>query len=488
MEMICSNPYILTTKQDKRTGQRIELKEPLTIPCEKCDLCLAARAKKWAEQCMLEAKLTNLQTHCNLFITLTYSDAFLPENNSLCKNDLSEYLEKIHNLNISKNQKIKFFAAGEYGDITHRPHYHLILFNVPQTWITKTWRETGKAYFSVLVPELISIWNKGEIADINLLNRGYTSDDNARYAIKYASQYHQKGGINYYNFTEKIKVNDGRWLDVNQPENTPNWIEVVKVQIKGNKAEWIDNLGRVRPFRRMSVELGLSVAMRLKSVSEPVMLSSDGLLYKRRSMGDIIGGSSPTNHAVYNVPMPKLSFADKSRYYYGFEDGYGKRFTTPEHNDKWISSDRVTANKYYRQIGINKKIEFYKTLEKEYTAPATKEKTPKNYVFNFAGGKAPTLKERFISFVFKILATAIATGIISVGSKAWKHYFHVEESIQRVQIINPEFKITNMLDVKGQLMISTTVGSLANPVNVKLPQGVCLVPASKIQGSGSIEK
>jgi len=270
--VLCSNPYILTTKQDKKAGKRIELNSPLTIPCGKCDLCLSARAKKWAEQCMLEAKLTNLQTHCNLFTTLTYADEFLPENNSLCKNDLSAYLKKIHNLNASKNQKIRFFAAGEYGDKTHRPHYHLILFNVPRTWIVKSWQKSGKDYLSVLSPLLTDIWNKGEIADINLIGRGYDNDDSSYYAIKYASQSHQKGGINYHNFVKKIKVKDGRWLDVKQPKNTPEWIDVVKAQSKRNEIEYIDNLGRVRPFRRMSVGLGLKIAMRLKSVSEPVLL------------------------------------------------------------------------------------------------------------------------------------------------------------------------------------------------------------------------
>jgi len=347
--VLCSNPYILTTKQDKKTGKRIELNSPLTIPCRKCDLCLSARAKKWAEQCMLEAKLTNLQTHCNLFITLTYSDAFLPENNSLCKNDLSVYLKKIHNLNAGKKQKIRFFAAGEYGDKTHRPHYHLILFNAPQTWITKRWQKSGKDYLSVLSPLLTDIWNKGEIADINLIGQEYQSKDNARYAIKYASQSHQKGGINYHNFVKKIKVKDGLWLDVKQPKDTPEWIEVVKAQSKRNKTEYIDNLGRVRPFRRMSVGLGLKIAMRLKSVSEPVLLGSDGMFYERRSKSEIDGVPVPSAYAVYNLPVPVQTPFDKFRYYYDFEDSTGKQFKNPEHNNKFIPSGSVTANKYYRQ-------------------------------------------------------------------------------------------------------------------------------------------
>ncbi|OEG70246.1 hypothetical protein ATZ36_05380 [Candidatus Endomicrobiellum trichonymphae] len=347
--MLCSNPYILTTKQDKKTGKRIELNSPLTLPCGKCDLCLSARAKKWAEQCMLEAKLTDAQTHCNLFITLTYADEFLPKNNSLCETDLTQYLDKLHNLNVNKKQKIRFFAAGEYGDKTHRPHYHLILFNVPRLWITKSWQKSGKQYLSVLSPLLTDIWNKGEIADINLIGRGYDNDDSSCYAIKYASQSHQKGGVSYYNFTEKIEVDDGRWIDVKQPENAPDLVKVVEAQLKGNKKKWIDNLGRVRPFRRMSRGLGLPAAMRLKPVSEPVLLGSDGMLYKRRSKRDIIGVPLPSAKAVYNVPVPVQTPFDKFRYYYDFEDSTGKQFKNPEHNNKFIPSGSVTANKYLRQ-------------------------------------------------------------------------------------------------------------------------------------------
>ncbi len=99
----------------------------------------------------------------------------------------------------------------------------------------------------------------------------------------------------------------------------------------------------------MSVGLGLKIAMRLKSVSEPVLLGSDGLYYERRSKSEIDGVPVPSAYAVYNLPVPVQTPFDKFRYYYGFEDSTGKQFKNPEHNNKFIPSGSVTANKYYRQ-------------------------------------------------------------------------------------------------------------------------------------------
>jgi hypothetical protein len=99
----------------------------------------------------------------------------------------------------------------------------------------------------------------------------------------------------------------------------------------------------------MSVGLGLKIAMRLKSVSEPVLLGSDAMLYKRCSKSEIDGVPLLSANVVYNVPVPAQTIFDKFRYYYDFVDSIGKRFMYPEYNDNFIPSDSVTANKYYRQ-------------------------------------------------------------------------------------------------------------------------------------------
>lgn len=61
------------------------------------------------------------------FITLTYSDEHLPTNNSLVKRDLQLFFKRLRK---SYPNKIKYFACGEYGEQTERPHYHAILFGI----------------------------------------------------------------------------------------------------------------------------------------------------------------------------------------------------------------------------------------------------------------------------------------------------------------------------------------------------------------------
>lgn len=67
----------------------------------------------------------------NCFITLTYADENLPEHNSLSKRDLQLFWKSLRQ-KISP-VKIKYFAAGEYGDPEKgsrlfNPHYHAAVF------------------------------------------------------------------------------------------------------------------------------------------------------------------------------------------------------------------------------------------------------------------------------------------------------------------------------------------------------------------------
>lgn len=75
---------------------------------------------------MLEA----MQQPDNAFVTLTYSDDRLPINASglatLDPVDLRNFLKR---LRVKLPHRVRFFAVGEYGETTFRPHYHLGLFN-----------------------------------------------------------------------------------------------------------------------------------------------------------------------------------------------------------------------------------------------------------------------------------------------------------------------------------------------------------------------
>jgi len=55
---------------------------------------------------------------------------------TLKKRDLQLFFKRLRKLN---KEKIKYYACGEYGGKTMRPHYHIILFNADQETIEKAW-------------------------------------------------------------------------------------------------------------------------------------------------------------------------------------------------------------------------------------------------------------------------------------------------------------------------------------------------------------
>lgn len=70
-----------------------------------------------------------LETLChssNAFVTLTYAPEYVPAGQSLVPKDLQDFLKRLRK-EISPS-RIRYYAVGEYGDATERPHYHLILF------------------------------------------------------------------------------------------------------------------------------------------------------------------------------------------------------------------------------------------------------------------------------------------------------------------------------------------------------------------------
>lgn len=102
-------------------GRASEYSE-LKVPCGKCLGCSAARARAWAYRCRLE--WATHQEAC--WATLTYSDRYLPA--TLERPALAGYLKRLRARETGR--VVRFFACGEYGERTKRPHYHVILFGL----------------------------------------------------------------------------------------------------------------------------------------------------------------------------------------------------------------------------------------------------------------------------------------------------------------------------------------------------------------------
>lgn len=109
----------------------------LLLPCRKCVGCRLSKSREWANRAVLE----QLYHEESWFLTLTYDDEHLPPafpvdpatgeilsiHATLVKRDLQNFMKR---LRFNSGQKIRYFASGEYGSETYRPHYHLLLFGL----------------------------------------------------------------------------------------------------------------------------------------------------------------------------------------------------------------------------------------------------------------------------------------------------------------------------------------------------------------------
>lgn len=113
--------------------------EELLLPCGKCIGCTVERSRQWATRMMLE--LMYHEKAC--FVTLTYNDENVPmsayqddegkwhDSMSLHKPDLQKFMKRLRRYYERRDgEKIRFYACGEYGSKTRRPHYHAILYGV----------------------------------------------------------------------------------------------------------------------------------------------------------------------------------------------------------------------------------------------------------------------------------------------------------------------------------------------------------------------
>lgn len=92
-----------------------------------CGQCMACRLNKQREKAMRISH--ELQYHNdNVFVTLTYKPEMLPKGATLVKADMQKFMKRVRKA-IEPDQ-VRFFGAGEYGELGLRPHYHLILFGI----------------------------------------------------------------------------------------------------------------------------------------------------------------------------------------------------------------------------------------------------------------------------------------------------------------------------------------------------------------------
>lgn len=159
------------------------------IPCGKCIGCKLDYSRQWADRMMLELASYNGK---GIFVTLTYNNDNLPMvfdddeplAPTLDKRDLQLFMKKLRSRERFENRRLRFYAAGEYGAKTFRPHYHAIIFGLEIgdfEDVRKIGRnEIGQIYYTS--KEFEDIWNKGFIllCDVSWNTCAYVS----RYVTK----------------------------------------------------------------------------------------------------------------------------------------------------------------------------------------------------------------------------------------------------------------------------------------------------------------
>lgn len=109
------------------------------IPCGQCVECRLKYSKEWAVRCVCESKLYPDNT-C-WFVTITYDDFHLPVPISilsrktasttlfypLVKKDIQLFIKRLR----KRFSGVRYYYCGEYGSKSLRPHFHILLFNLP---------------------------------------------------------------------------------------------------------------------------------------------------------------------------------------------------------------------------------------------------------------------------------------------------------------------------------------------------------------------
>lgn len=147
---------------------------PVSVPCGRCIGCRLERSRQWAMRCLHEASLRKY----NSYITLTFNDENINKNKSIQLRDIQLFMKKMR----KRYGKMRFFACGEYGENTRRPHYHVLIFGFD--FKDKKFHTKSKGHNLYTSKSLNKIWPYGFalIGDVTFESAAYV----ARYIVKKA--------------------------------------------------------------------------------------------------------------------------------------------------------------------------------------------------------------------------------------------------------------------------------------------------------------
>lgn len=203
----------------------------MLIPCGQCIGCRIRQREDWTTRIELEAR--DYPKEEVWFITLTYDDDHVPgmitktgeimrkvqytwkpgekrpsSVQILLYKDIQNFLKRLRK---AHRGKLRYFVAGEYGEQTARPHYHMILYGWKPTDLENLYKIHHNGYYNS--KWLADLWGMGQIQIAQAVPETY------RYVAGYV--------------TKKM------------------------YEIDGKKANQYYELGQTKPFACMSLKPGL---------------------------------------------------------------------------------------------------------------------------------------------------------------------------------------------------------------------------------------
>ena len=114
------------------------------VPCGKCLNCKRRRASSWSVRLVKEGE-RSISAH---FLTLTYDTEHVPISKNgfmnLDKTHLQKFFKRLRKCHGKNHKSIKYYAVGEYGGKTLRPHYHMVIFNADVNLFERSWALENK--------------------------------------------------------------------------------------------------------------------------------------------------------------------------------------------------------------------------------------------------------------------------------------------------------------------------------------------------------
>nr|CAI9750267.1 replication initiation protein [Microvirus sp.] len=189
----------------------------MLIPCGQCIGCRIRQREDWTTRIELEAR--NWPKEQVWFITLTYDDEHVPgmivntgeilrkvqyvwkggsehpeSVQILLYTDIQKFLKRLRK---AYSGHLRYFCAGEYGEQTARPHYHMILYGWEPTDLKNLYKIHHNGYYTSEWME--KLWGNGQIQIAQAVPEtyryvaGYVTKKMYEIDDKKANQYYELG-------------------------------------------------------------------------------------------------------------------------------------------------------------------------------------------------------------------------------------------------------------------------------------------------------